>query len=178
MVLQAGLSNVELVEDLSRDCAVGFFGGIRPGSDAPADCPAAQAGRGGGGPVGCRDGFRATRMRTIRIWRRCAAQRGPPAGAAGSARTAGTRRVRPRCSTRPSTPDWLNQVEVYFSIIQRKVITPNDFPDLDRLERRLLEFQRYYEETAHPFKWKFTRDDLRNVLPRIPTTELRLPDAA
>ena len=84
----------------------------------------------------------------------------------------------PGCSTRQSTPDWLNQVEVYFSIIQRKVLTPNDFPDLDRLERRLLAFQRYYEETAHPFNWKFTRDDLRNVLPRIPTTELRLPDAA
>ena len=47
-----------------------------------------------------------------------------------------------------------------------------------QLERRLLEFERYYEKIAHPFKWKFTRHDLRNVLQRIPTTELRLPDAA
>ena len=78
----------------------------------------------------------------------------------------------------PIHASWLNQVEVYFSIVQRKVLTPNDFPDLDRLERRLLEFERYYEEIAHPFKWKFTRHDLRNVLQRIPTTELRLPDAA
>ena len=78
----------------------------------------------------------------------------------------------------PIHASWLNQVEVYFSIIQRKVPTPNDFPDLDRLERRLLEFERYYEEIAHAFRWKFTRHDLRNVLQRIPTTELRLPDAA
>ena len=43
----------------------------------------------------------------------------------------------------PIHASWLNQVEIYFSIVQRKVLTPNDFPDLDRLERRLLEFERY-----------------------------------
>jgi len=33
----------------------------------------------------------------------------------------------------------LNQVEIFFSIIQRKVLTPNDFTDLDVVEKRLAE---------------------------------------
>ena len=78
----------------------------------------------------------------------------------------------------PIHASWLNQVEVYFSIVQRKVLTPNDFPDLDHLERRLLEFERYYEDIASPFKWKFTRHDLRNVLRRLPTTGKPLAEAA
>lgn len=58
------------------------------------------------------------------------------------------------------------------------MLTPNDFPDLDRLEQLLLEFERYYEEIAHPLKWKFTRHDLRSVLQRLPTTELWLAETA
>jgi hypothetical protein len=54
---------------------------------------------------------------------------------------------------------WLNQAEIYFSIVQRKVLTPNDFPDLDTLEERLLAFGRRYEQIAAPFQWKFTRAD-------------------
>lgn len=44
------------------------------------------------------------------------------------------------------TPDhasWLNQVEVYFSIVQRKVLTPNDFVHLEQLQRHLRDFERY-----------------------------------
>ena len=48
--------------------------------------------------------------------------------------------------------------------MQRQLLTPNDFADLEELEQRLLDFQRYYEEIAHPFKWKFTRQDLDNLL--------------
>ena len=36
----------------------------------------------------------------------------------------------------PIHASWLNQVEVYFSIVQRKVLTPNDFADLEQLEQR------------------------------------------
>jgi hypothetical protein len=43
---------------------------------------------------------------------------------------------------------WLNQVEIYFSIVQRKVVTPNDFTSLRELEDRLLAFQVRYEQTA------------------------------
>jgi hypothetical protein len=55
----------------------------------------------------------------------------------------------------PVHASWLNQVEIYFSIVQRKVLTPNDFSSLAELENRLLAFQGHYERTASPFKWTF-----------------------
>jgi len=51
----------------------------------------------------------------------------------------------------------LNQIEIYFSVVQRKVLTPNDFTDLNALAERLLDSQYYWETTARPFEWKFTR---------------------
>ena len=53
----------------------------------------------------------------------------------------------------PIHASWLNQIEIYFSIIQRKVLTPNDFPDLNALAERILEFQYYWEATGRPFEW-------------------------
>lgn len=67
----------------------------------------------------------------------------------------------------PVHASWLNQVEVYFSILQRKALTPNDFPSLEALEERLHDFARYYESIAQPFQWKFTRNDLNTLLDRI-----------
>lgn len=67
----------------------------------------------------------------------------------------------------PVHASWLNQIEIYFSIVQRKVLTPNDFPSLSALEERLLNFQSYYESIAHPFEWKFNRHDLTRLLQRI-----------
>jgi len=64
----------------------------------------------------------------------------------------------------PVHASWLNQVEIYFSIVQRKVLMPNDFPDLKTLEQTLLNFQSYYMDLAKPFKWRFTSMDLKNVL--------------
>jgi transposase len=64
----------------------------------------------------------------------------------------------------PIHASWLNQIEIYFSVVQRKVLTPNDFPDLAEVERRLLGFQRRYQETAVPFDWRFTRADLAKLL--------------
>lgn len=64
----------------------------------------------------------------------------------------------------PVHASWLNQIEIYFSILQRKALMPNDFPDLQTLEARLLDFQDHYEAIAEPFKWKFTHDDLKRVL--------------
>ena len=40
-------------------------------------------------------------------------------------------------STAPVHASWLNQIEIYFSIVQRKVLTPNDFSGLDAVEQRL-----------------------------------------
>jgi hypothetical protein len=61
---------------------------------------------------------------------------------------------------------WINQAEIYLSVVQRKVLTPNDFPDLDTLEQQLLAFGRRYEQIATPFEWKFTRADLNQLLAR------------
>lgn len=67
----------------------------------------------------------------------------------------------------PIHASWLNQIEIYFSIVQRKVLTPNDFRSLTALASRLLQFQERYERIAHPFEWKFTRDDLARVLAKL-----------
>lgn len=67
----------------------------------------------------------------------------------------------------PVHASWLNQVEIYFSAVQRKAIVPDDFLDLDDVEQRLLSFQDRYNATAHPFDWRFTRDDLNQLLTRI-----------
>ena len=64
----------------------------------------------------------------------------------------------------PIHASWLNQIEIYFSIIQRKVLTPNDFPSLAAVKQRLLAFQTHYEAMAQPFEWKFTRHDLAKLL--------------
>jgi hypothetical protein len=67
----------------------------------------------------------------------------------------------------PVHASWLNQVEIYFSAIQRKVLTPNDFADLAEVEQRLLAFERLYQEAARPFEWKFTRHDLALLMKRL-----------
>jgi DDE superfamily endonuclease/Homeodomain-like domain len=70
----------------------------------------------------------------------------------------------------PIHASWLNQAEIYFSVVQRKALQPNDFPDLDALERHLLAFGRHYEQTATPFEWSFTRRDLDRLLARLDDT--------
>lgn len=67
----------------------------------------------------------------------------------------------------PIHASWLNQAEIYFSVVQRKVLQPNDFDDLGVLERRLLAFGCRYEQIATPFEWKFTRRDLDRLLDRL-----------
>ena len=67
----------------------------------------------------------------------------------------------------PIHASWLNQAEIYFSIVQRKALQPNDFQDLDALEQHLLAFGRRYQQIARPFEWKFTRTDLNQLLDRL-----------
>ena len=71
----------------------------------------------------------------------------------------------------PVHASWLNQVEVEFSVVQRKVLTPNDFDSLAAVEDRLLRFQEYYQKSARPFQWKFTRPDLAQLLARMDELE-------
>lgn len=67
----------------------------------------------------------------------------------------------------PTHASWLNQVEIYFSVVQRKVLTPNNFANLGVLADHLLRFERIYEEYAKPFEWKFTRAKLSKLLAKI-----------
>lgn len=82
----------------------------------------------------------------------------------------------------PVHASWLDQIEIYFSIVQRKVVSPNDFVDLAQIEARLAAFELRYNAVAAPFNWKFSRDDLNALLVRLAAHEegspLPLPRAA
>lgn len=67
----------------------------------------------------------------------------------------------------PVHASWLNQIEIYFSILQRKALTPNDFPSLEALQEHILGFQQYYEAIAKPFQWRFNKRDLRELFKKI-----------
>jgi hypothetical protein len=64
----------------------------------------------------------------------------------------------------PTHSSWLNQIEIYFSIVQRKVLTPMDVANAEILTERLFGFQDYYQERAKPFSWKFTAANLKERL--------------
>jgi hypothetical protein len=67
----------------------------------------------------------------------------------------------------PVHASWINQVEIYFSVIQRKVLTPNDFASPAEVQERLRAFERRYEQAAAPFEWKFTRHDLALLMKKL-----------
>ena len=67
----------------------------------------------------------------------------------------------------PVHASWLNQIEVYFSVVQRKLLTPSDFESLADLKRNVMAFQARYQRAAKPFKWTFTRHDLHVLLAKL-----------
>ena len=71
----------------------------------------------------------------------------------------------------PVHASWLNQVEIVFSIIQKKVLTPGDFASTGKLSQTLLAFVNRYNLTARPFNWKFSADDLTALLRHISQRE-------
>jgi transposase len=78
----------------------------------------------------------------------------------------------------PFYASWLNQVEIVFSVIQRKVLTPNDFASLQAVVDRLDDFEHHYNQIAKPFEWSFTRRDLSDLIARVSNHEPRLRLAA
>jgi transposase len=56
----------------------------------------------------------------------------------------------------PKHTSWLNQVEMWFSILVRRVLKRGDFPSLDALQARIMAFIAYFNKTAKPFKWTYT----------------------
>jgi DDE superfamily endonuclease len=77
----------------------------------------------------------------------------------------------------PVHASWLNQVEIYFSIIQRKVLTPNDFADLEALRLRLAFYEELSNQSPEPFQWKFDRTKLTTLLAKIEARQMALADA-
>jgi hypothetical protein len=67
----------------------------------------------------------------------------------------------------PVHASWLNQVEIFFSVSQRKAISPNDVATLQQLSAALHAFISRYNKTARPFNWKYTATDLNHLLHRI-----------
>jgi hypothetical protein len=61
----------------------------------------------------------------------------------------------------PTHASWLNQIELYFSILQRKALTPRDFNSRQEMADRILAFQDRFSAQAKPFNWRFSADDLR-----------------
>ena len=78
----------------------------------------------------------------------------------------------------PRHASCLNQIEIYFSILQRKALTPADFPSQDAVAARILGFQEHYQKIARPFEWKFTRRDLDALVARWADSEPETLDAA
>lgn len=78
----------------------------------------------------------------------------------------------------PIHASWLNQIEIYFSILQRKVLMPNYFTSVEELESTIIAFQKRYEQAAKPFEWKFTKQDLANIMNKIKDTYSPLLRAA
>jgi hypothetical protein len=64
----------------------------------------------------------------------------------------------------PVHGSWVNQIESYFSIVERKVLTPRDFTTRQQAAQRLRDFEKVFNRTAKPFRWNYTRADLREFL--------------
>jgi hypothetical protein len=78
----------------------------------------------------------------------------------------------------PVHASWLNQIEIYYSIVQRKLLEPNDFDNLAELARTLNAFQQHWNQIAEPFNWRFTRDDLAALITRLAAHKPQLQLAA
>jgi hypothetical protein len=67
----------------------------------------------------------------------------------------------------PTHSSWLNQIELYFSVLSRKALTPRDFPDLAALRERLTRFEGWYNLDPRPFRWEFGRKELEDYVIRL-----------
>lgn len=77
----------------------------------------------------------------------------------------------------PVHASWLNQVEIYFSIIQRKVLTPNDFASLEEVEQRLRLYEELTNREPRAFDWKFNRAALQTLMTKLEAKRALLSSA-
>ena len=71
----------------------------------------------------------------------------------------------------PTHASWLNQIEIYFSVLQRKALTPANFHNRQAISERILGFEGHYQRIAKPFRWKFTRNDLNRLMHKASISE-------
>jgi len=77
----------------------------------------------------------------------------------------------------PAHASWLDQAEIYFALVQRKALTPNDITGPGQIRDRLAAFEVRYNAIARPFSWTFSRTDLQNLLHRIDAHDKAQPHA-
>jgi transposase len=73
-------------------------------------------------------------------------------------------RVRFEVHWLPPNASWLDQIEIWFSILQRKLLQPNHFVSVAALEQAIAEFIAQYNQTAKPIKWTYTVEKLKRKL--------------
>ena len=61
-------------------------------------------------------------------------------------------------------PAFLDQIEIWLSVLQRKLLQPNHFTSLDELQQAILDFITHYNQTAKPLKWSYTVEQLERKL--------------
>jgi hypothetical protein len=64
----------------------------------------------------------------------------------------------------PTNASWLDQIEIWFSIVQRKLLQPNHFVSIACLEQAIAEFIARYNQSAKPIKWSYTVEKLERKL--------------
>ncbi|MGB2739091.1 MAG: transposase [Cognaticolwellia sp.] len=63
----------------------------------------------------------------------------------------------------PKHASWMNQIEIWFGILQRKVLKRGSFMSTQDLKLKLLSFIKYHNDnTAHPYNWKYTNNVLNS----------------
>ncbi len=64
----------------------------------------------------------------------------------------------------PVNASWLDQIEIWFSLLQRKLLQPNHFTSCDEVEQAIQDFIHHYNQTAKPLKWSYTVEKLERKL--------------
>jgi hypothetical protein len=64
----------------------------------------------------------------------------------------------------PTNASWLDQAEIWFSILQRKLLQPNHFARLEELEQAMAQFIAVYNQTTRPINWTYTVEKLETKL--------------
>jgi hypothetical protein len=64
----------------------------------------------------------------------------------------------------PPNASWLDQIEIWFSVLQRKLLQPNHFTSTNALDQAILSFIAYGNQVAKPIKWSYTVDKLERKL--------------